>query len=319
MGQIAGFPFGTAIATTKTTKHRNAVLWEKHLVMNRRLLTVLLIAFVIAAGCSLLVYRIVGKRVAGAHQGSTTRVITASTDIKLGTILTAANLSTTEIAGTVPKEAILKPENAVGRGVVANIYEGEPIMESRLAPVGSGGGLAATIRQGMRACAVKVDEVVGVAGFVTPGMRVDVLISGDPPGTNSQGQGTQVRTLLQNIEVLSAGTDIQKDTEGKPQQVRVVNLLVSPEQAEVLSLATNQSNQMHIQLVLRNPLDTQVAKVSGTAMVNLFGGNAGTPATARAAGFPQAKRKAEPRSYSIEVFNGSQRTEQKIASPEEKE
>ena len=284
--------------------------------MNRRLLTVLLVAFVIAAGCSLLVYRIVGKRVAGAHQGSTTRVITASADIKLGTILTAADLSTTEMAGTLPKGAVLKAENAIGRGVVANLYQGEPILESRLALAGSGGGLAATIRQGMRACAVKVDEVVGVAGCVTPGMRVDVLISGDPPGQANQIRGTQVKTLLQNIEVLSAGTDIQKDTEGKPQQVRVVNLLVTPEQAEVLSLA---SNQTHIQLVLRNPLDTQEAKLTGTAMINLFAGTAAAPATARPVGFPKARRKAPPQAYSVEVFNGSQRTEQKFATPEEKE
>jgi pilus assembly protein CpaB len=286
--------------------------------MNRRLLTVLLLAFLIAGGCSLLVYRVVGRRVAAGHQGSTTRVIAAATDIKLGTILTAANLSSTEIAGTLPKGAILKPENAIGRGVVADLYQGEPIMESRLAPLGSGGGLAATIRQGMRACAVKVDEVVGVAGFVTPGMRVDVLISGDPPGV-SQAQGTMVRTLLQNIQVLSAGTDIQKDTEGKPQQVRVVNLLVTPEQAEVLSLASNPNNQTHIQLVLRNPLDTQESKVTGSAMVNLFGNAVSTPLLAHVVAPSGATRKPAPQSYSIEVLNGSQRTEQKIAAPEAKE
>ncbi len=93
-----------------------------------------------------------------------------------------ADLTTTEIVGPLPKGAILKREDAVGRGVISDLYQGEPILESRLAAVGSGGGLAATIPQGMRACAVKVDDVVGVAGFVTPGMRVDVLISGNPPG-----------------------------------------------------------------------------------------------------------------------------------------
>src|SRR5665213_2710401 len=214
--------------------------------MNRKLVTVLLCAFLVAGLCSFLVYRIVGKRVAVAHHATTIPVVAAAGDIKLGTILTASNLTTMQVAGALPKGAILKPAAAIGRGVVADLYQGEPIIESRLAPVGSGGGLAATIRQGMRACAVKVDEVVGVAGFVTPGMRVDVLITGDAPGPPSLTQGTQVKTLLQNIEVLSAGTDIQKDTEGKPQQVRVVNLLVTPEDAEVLSLA---SNQTKIQLV----------------------------------------------------------------------
>src|SRR4051812_25566665 len=186
------------------------------ILMNRKLITVLLCAFLVAGGCSLLVYRIIGASVNGARHSATTRVVSAAADIKLGTILTAANLTTTEIAGALPKGAVLKPENAIGRGVVSDISQGEPILESRLALAGSGGGMAAIIRKGMRACAIKVDEVVGVAGFVTPGMRVDVLVSGDPPGAGSNGAGAQVRTVLQNIEVLSAGTDIQKDEAGKP-------------------------------------------------------------------------------------------------------
>ena len=193
--------------------------------MNRRVAIILLCAFVLAAGCSFLLYRIVSTRVAFAHNGATKRIVAAASDIKLGTVLTASNLTTIEVSGTPPAGALLKPETAIGRGVISDLYQGEPIIESRLAPVGSGGGLAATIRQGMRACAVKVDEVVGVAGFVTPGMRVDVLISGDPPGKQNSAEGAQVKTLLQNIEVLSAGTDIQKDEQGKPQRVQVVRHL----------------------------------------------------------------------------------------------
>ena len=277
--------------------------------MNRKLITILFCAFLVAAGCSFLVYRIVGKSVAVAHKSATTRIVGAAADLKLGTILTAANLATVDIAGPLPKGAIAKPEDAIGRGVLSDLYQGEPILETRLAPKGSGGGLAATIRQGMRACAVKVDEVVGVAGFVTPGMRVDVLISGDPPGPPNPKVGTKVKTLLQNIEVLSAGTDIQKDAEGKPQQVHVVNLLVSPEQAEVLSLA---SNHTQIQLVLRNPLDTNTATVPGSAMANLFGGDAPVKETPGAL----KKIKKEPNSVSVEVLNGSQRSVQKFAAPE---
>jgi len=287
--------------------------------MNRRLITVLLCAFLVAGGCSLLVYRIIGVRMNGARKAATTRVVSAAADVKLGTILTAANLSTIDIAGTLPKGAILTPENAIGRGLVSDISQGEPLLESRLAPVGSGGGLAATIRKGMRACAVKVDEVVGVGGFVTPGMRVDVLVAGNPPGEASNGSGTQVRTLLQNIEVLSAGTDIQKDAEGKPQQVRVVNLLVTPDQAQILSLASSLNPggaQGHIQLVLRNPLDTDMAQVAGTGMAELF--SSGASATVARPGGPVARRtpKAAPAAYSIVVYNGSQRSEQKFASPE---
>jgi pilus assembly protein CpaB len=251
----------------------------------------------------------------------TTRVVAAAGDIKLGTVLAASNLTTVDIAGSAPKGAILKPEAAIGRGVISDLYQGEPILESRLAPLGSGGGLAATIPDGMRAIAVKVDEVVGVAGFVTPGLHVDVLVSGTPPGMNNAPDsrdaelGTQVKTILQNIQVLSAGVNIQKDAEGKPQQVQVVNLLVTPEQAETLSLA---GNGVRIQLVLRNPLDTKTDPVPGTAMGNIFADQNIAPLkthlVARA-----VKKPAAPAKVSIEILNGSKRTEEKFNSPEAKQ
>jgi pilus assembly protein CpaB len=235
----------------------------------------------------------------------------------LGSLLRDVDLSTADFVGSLPKGAILKKADAIGRGVVSNLYQGEPILDSRLAAPGSGGGLAATIRQGMRACAVKVDEVVGVAGFVTPGMRVDVLISGNPPGPMNTAEGQKVRTLFQNVEVLSAGTDIQKDNEGKPQQVQVVNLLVTPEQAELLSLA---STQAHIQLVLRNPLDTQTAQLSGSAVTQLYTDPNAKPALKPLA-FPRRVTRAVPQSqlYVIEVFNGSKRSEEKFATAEGKQ
>ena len=244
----------------------------------------------------------------------TTSLVAANADIKLGSVLTPSNLTTIQITGAPPKGAILKAEDAVNRGVVADIYQGEPILESRLAAVGSGGGLAATIPQGMRACAVKVDDVVGVAGFVTPGMRVDVLISGVPPGAQAQTalEGLQARTILQNIQVLSAGTEIQKDPEGKAKPVQVVNLLVTPEQAETLSLASNQ--QVRIQLVLRNPLDTKTTQVPGTAMTNLFA----DPGVKRPVSSGHV-RKAEPDTFTIEVINGSKTGEEKLHSSEGKQ
>jgi pilus assembly protein CpaB len=282
--------------------------------MNRRLLTILLSAFVIAAVCAFVVFRLVGNRLASVSTTSaTTKVVAAAADLKLGTLLTPANLTTIEIAGPLPKGAILKPELAAGRGVISDIYQGEAILESRLAPVGSGGGLAATIPDGMRACAVKVDEVVGVAGFVTPGMRVDVLISGNPPSEQNAATttGQKVKTLLQNIAVLSAGTDIQKDQKGEAKSAQVVNLLVTPEQAEILSLA---SSQTHIQLVLRNPLDTQIATPSGTVVSNLFA-DKNTPVKTHAVA---AVHKA-PSAFTVEVINGTVKTDQKFATPEGKQ
>lgn len=288
--------------------------------MNKRLLTILLLAFVIAGACAFLVYRVVGNRLGAAHP-MTTRVVAAASDIKIGAILTPTNLTTIEIAGTAPKGAILDPKNAIGRGVVEDIYQGEPILDSRLAAVGSGGGLAATIPEGMRAIAVKVDDVVGVAGFVTPGMHVDVLVSGVPPAANNAPNsrqaelGTLVKTILQNIQVLSAGVNIQKDSEGKPQQVQVVNLLVTPEQAETLSLATN---GVKIQLVLRNPLDTKTQDVPMTAMGNIFADQNIAPPT-HVATRAVKKTAPAPKPFSIEVINGSKRSEEKFGSPEAKQ
>jgi pilus assembly protein CpaB len=279
--------------------------------MNRRLLTILVVAFVIAGACAFLVYRIVGNRLVAARPVATTRVVAAANDIKLGTVLTNSDLSSVQLTGAPPKGAILDPHTALGRGVISDIYQGEPILESRLAAPGSGGGLAATIPDGMRASAVRVDDVVGVAGFVTPGMRVDVLVSGIPPGANAS-QGVVTGTVLQNIEVLSAGTDIQKDAEGKPQQVQVVTLLVTPDQAQTLSLA---ANQLKVQLVLRNPLDTKVAPVNTTVMASLFGQAAPPKTERRIAPKPKA---AAPIPYTIQVINGSHTSEQNFGSSEGK-
>ena len=286
--------------------------------MNKRLLVILLCAFLVASACSFLVYRLVGKRL-GSARPSATKVVVAATDIKLGSVLRETDLATSEISGNLPKGAITDPKVAVGRGVIASLSQNEPILESRLAAAGSGGGLAATISPGMRACAIKVDDVVGVAGFVTPGMRVDVLISGNPPGTPNPNDGPKVKTLLQNIEVLSAGTDIQKDEEGKPKPVQVVNLLVTPEQAENLSLA---SNQTHIQLVLRNPLDTEIGTPPGSMMANLFSEKGSAPPPPVKVASSPARPRVAPapasRVYLVQVYNGSKKTEEKFVDGEAK-
>jgi pilus assembly protein CpaB len=284
--------------------------------MNRRVLTILLLAFVIAGGCAFVVYHLVVGRMTATKTVATTRVVAAATDIKLGVVLNSADLTTIEISGALPKGAILEKDkgNVVGRGVLSDLYQGEPIIDSRLAPVGSGGGLAATIPQGMRAVAVRVDDIIGVSGFATPGMRVDVLISGLPPGVEGQSiqaeKGTLVKTLLQNIQVLSAGQDIQKDAEGKAHPVQVVNLLVTPEQAETVDLATKQAQ---IQLVLRNPLDTKTDAVPGTAQVNLFSDQLAP--IAKAHPVKAAAPKAAPPAFSIEVINGNKASEEKFSTP----
>lgn len=298
--------------------------------MSRRLLIIFLCALMAGASASYLVYRWVGAQVRRPGAPRMADVVVAARDLAVGTLIGAPDLTTAKWAGTPPQGAVLKPEAALNRGVLATMYQGEPIMWNRLAPAGSGGGLAAIIPPGMRACAVRVNEVVGVAGFVTPGMRVDILMAGIPPG-GSPAEGPRVRTLLQDIQVLSAGTNIQKDSEGKPQQVQVVNLLVTPEQAERLSLA---SNQTHIQLILRNPTDTQLTSPKGSVMSDLFGmsapSEAGSPAPAlRLQAGPKLERSKAPVPSTaapppvalpfrtVEVLNGSARAEAKFTVQEE--
>jgi pilus assembly protein CpaB len=280
--------------------------------MNRRLLTILVIAFVIAAICTWVVTKLVGSRMAAVAAPTSTQVVAAAQDIKLGALITEKDLTTTSILGPLPKGALLKKEQALNRGVISDMYQGEAILENRLAPVGSGGGLAATIPPGMRAAAVKVDDVEDVSGFAIPGMHVDVLISGMPPDEQNGAQttGQKVKTILQNLAVLSAGTDIEKDAQGKPKPVQVVNLLVTPEQAEILSLAA--ANEK-IQLVLRNPLDNTVTAPPGTMVKNLFTDIKG-PAPVKKAAAPAPKKAADP-SYSIEVINGNTKSDQKFATP----
>ena len=233
--------------------------------MNQRVSVILVIALLVSGVATLLVYRVVASRSANGSPQTVT-VVRAAHTLDIGALLKDSDLTSGPWVGSVPAGMAVKKDALIGRGVVAAIYEGEPIMDSRLAANGAGAGLAATIPTGMRAVAVRVNDIVGVAGFVLPGMHVDVLIAGLPPNS-PVGNGPEVKTVLQNIEVLSAGQNYQKDAEGKPVVVPVVNLLVTPEQAEILSLA---SNETRIQLVLRNPLDTQSPKTPGVSVAGLF-------------------------------------------------
>jgi pilus assembly protein CpaB len=296
--------------------------------MNQRFISVLVFAFVVAGCASLLLYRLTVGHSTTQAAATTAKVLVASRNLELGAIIKDSDVKDAPWAGAVPANAVLKREDIIGRGVTTAIYEGEPLVENRLAPKGAGGGLAAMIPSGMRAVAVRVNDVVGVAGFVVPGMRVDILISGNPPQAAAQQQGSLTRTLLQNIEVLSAGQDFKKDNEGKPLGVGVVNLLVTPEQAEMLSLASNQTT---IQLVLRNPLDTQMAKTPGTAVSELFS-NSGPKkrpepqkvyvrAAAKPAPIPApvAVVPAPPvrQPFVMEVINGNKKSESKFDTTSE--
>lgn len=240
--------------------------------MNKRLLMVLLVAALISGGASYLFYRML----AGGSDKSaqTQKVLVATKALKLGMVVHEEDVRPSDWSGPLPAGSFQDPKLVLGRGILATIMPGEPLIDARLAAKGAGGGLAATIPPGKRAVAIRVNDVTSLAGFVVPGMKVDVLVSAKPPGDilndemqRTVGSGSIIRTVLQNVEVLSAGTNIEPNTEGKPISVTVINLLVSPEDAEILSLS---SNEGRIQLVLRNPMDEKIVSTPGTAMAKLL-------------------------------------------------
>ena len=287
--------------------------------MNRRLISVFAFALLVAALTSFLVYRLIILHVqAPSRSAPANKLVVAAHELQVGALIHDYDLTEIAWGGPIPEQAIKSRQEATGRGVIATIYQNEPILDRRLASKGAGAGMAATIPVGMRAVALRVNEVVGLAGFVLPGMHVDVLIAGNAPGADQSWTGTLCRTVLQNIEVLSAGQKIEKNVEGKPESAQVVNLLVTPDQAEILNLA---STETKVQLVLRNPLDTQEETTHGTSIAGLFG-QSGKPVAVLFR--PPAPRPAvppvrhDPAVATIEVFSGIKKSEQVFELPQEK-
>src|SRR5579863_5205420 len=138
--------------------------------MNRRLATIVVLAFLIATAASFLVYRLVQARLVAQSISGTSRIVVAAKTLETGALIREIDLTSATWVGPLPKGFSGTAKDFVGRGVISPIYEGEPVTDGRLAPLGSGAGLAATIPRGMRACAVRVNEIIGVAGFVVPGM-----------------------------------------------------------------------------------------------------------------------------------------------------
>ncbi|MFL6351483.1 MAG: Flp pilus assembly protein CpaB [Bryobacteraceae bacterium] len=288
--------------------------------MNRRLVAVFGFALLVASAASFLIYRVIISHVQTPVREAVARnlLVVAAHDLQVGALIHDSDVRQVSWGGSLPAQVIPKSQDVIGRGVIATIYENEPILNTRLAAKGAGAGLAATIPMGKRAVALRVDEVVGLAGFVLPGMRVDVLVAGNPPGGDPNHLGTLSRTVLQNIEVLSAGQKLEKTADGKPETVQVVNLLVSPDEAEVLNLA---SIETKVQLVLRNPLDTQEEVTRGASIAKLFGAEAlERPALLK----PVLRRTVASAPISrdldintVEVFNGTKKTEQKFEPSQE--
>ncbi len=282
--------------------------------MARRTRPFLMLALALASGgtAAFLALRYIRQQATPLMaQPRNAQVVVASQSLPVGTVLGERDLKTIDwIGGAVPPGYISAPEQAMSRGLIVAVAENEPILEGKLAAQGMGGGLPVIIEPGMRAFSMAVDQIVGVAGWVLPSTRVDVLL------TMADIQGTRepaTKVIMQNVRTLAAGQSIQQDKEGKPQAVGVVTFLLTPEQAETLALA---SGQGRIQLALRNTLDTSLVQTKGTRQSALMGriGNAPTAASRAPARRTEAVRVAvpEPTATIIEVYRGGQRTLQKF-------
>jgi pilus assembly protein CpaB len=274
--------------------------------MNRtRLLMIGVLALALGAVVSLLVYRsLQGRGSSGNEPGSD--VIVAADDIQVGARIEDHDVRVARFPSSgLPSGNYSKKSHVLGRGVIIPIAKGEFILPSKLAPENAGSGLPSLIPPGMRAVSVRVNEVVSVAGFVGPGTRVDVLLTGTPNGSTE----SQTTTVLQNVAVIASGHTLERNASGEAQNTPVITLLASPEDAERLTLAQSEGK---IQLSLRNPLDTEQDSVEAANAKGLYKG--GTPQAAppkpqmHAARQPKTEKPPPtPSVLSVEVYQGDKK------------
>src|SRR5258708_3351124 len=253
--------------------------------MDRRFLTVLGVSLVFALVVSSVFYQMTSRAGAPrkAEETDLRDIVVTSRALGVGVMIRPADVKIAKTpTAAFPKGAYSKVEEVLDRPVISNILMEEPILEGRLAVRGSGLGLAPTIPVGMRAVSVRVNDVAGVAGFVLPGMHVDVLVTGKPPN----GEGDMTSTVLQNILVLSAGQTVQPDARGQAMPAPTVTLLVNPEQAQTLTLAGADGK---VQLVLRNSSDQTIEKTMGRYLSELYTGQRPAPVKAVAPSAPKPK------------------------------
>ena len=277
----------------------------------RRIGLALLAAVVISLGVTSVFYLRITRQEA-SNRAKNKRVIAAATALQPGTPITADNVTEIDWPENVPLEGLIeKKEDVTGHVLIYAVAINEPVLKRDLAS-GTSFGLAAKIPDGMRATAVKTNEDMSVAGFIFPGSRVDVLVTLRADNNN---ESTLTRTVLQNVQVLSTGAKMDPDPNGKPENVTVVTLLVTPEQSEKLALAENQGT---LHFALRNGGDSATPETPTVDMTELKG---------------EPKRVASPRSekqvprqvpvvkapefYSVEIISGGKSSVSKFpVSPE---
>jgi pilus assembly protein CpaB len=236
-----------------------------------------------------------------AETRGTAQVVIAASDLPVGALVGEQHVQVVAWPeNALPAGYISNPEDVIGRGIIDNMKQSEPFLISKVADQGSGAGLPIIIPEGMRAMSVRVDEVVGVAGFVVPGTRVDVLLSMKPENSSE----TYAQAILHNITVLASNQVQTTGDDREPLVATVMTLLVTPDQAEELFLA---SQQGRIQLALRNMLDVDSLVTPGARTAALFNMGRGIQRAGGGGGGGPAVAQQRPDNV-IEIFRGGQRT-----------
>jgi pilus assembly protein CpaB len=264
-------------------------------VITRRLASAFIIALIVSGIFTFWLSQRFSKTKA-APPPPKSQYVAAAANMEAGQALRAENLHMVDWPASVPLQgAFTSPQALVGRIVLYPVAAGEPILERQLSSPGSGSGITVKIPNGMRAISLRSDEVVGVAGFLLPGTHVDVLVT----LRTSNNPEPVTATVLQDVEVLATGQKIEPDPEGKPTSATVVTLLVTPEDAEKVTLASTQGT---VHFVLRNGVDREEVKDPAVLLSQLSG--AAPPAAVK------EKEKAvhktiAPKPYSVETFMGT--------------
>lgn len=254
-------------------------------------------------------------------------IITASKDIPEGSTIDRLSLSTREWpAGTTPAGAFVSMDSVVGRVARVAVFAGEPLVPGRLAPTGSGAGLETKIPPGMRAMAVRINDVAGISGLLQPNSRVDVLVTLSD-GTKNDDQVAKL--FMENMRVLSVGTEVQRDADGKPNNATTVTLGVTPEEAERLAVAMNRGS---VQLVLRGYGDPDTVGTRGATAHDVLAQLRGAPVATepmrpvprrivradpapRPVVAPPPQAPVAPDSVRVDIYRGEKPTRQSFEKP----
>lgn len=232
-----------------------------------------------------------------AAEAPTVGVVLAAQDLEPGQMVTQQDIRMVDWpAGSVPEGFSTSPDEVVGRGVILPIRINEPLLSTKLASREGGAGLQATIAPGERGVAVRVNEIVGIAGWIRAGMRVDVLVTLDQ-GSNIDEPITKL--VLQDVLVLGIGQNLVRTEQDEPLPGQVVILAVYPDEAEQLTLMATKGS---IQLALRNSLDRDTVDTRGVVARELIAGRRAPTSSG-----PRRVVPRQPSSVTVEVYRGSDR------------